>query len=408
MKLLVVNIFFDPLSFGGATIVAEQMADQMSRRHGFEVVVVSARIGYLPAASVVRHRTRSGLEAFNVGLPFIADFPTHYDNPRFTAQFREILDYVEPDIVHVHCVQDIGAGFFDVLVERNVPFVVSVHDFWWVCERQFMITAAGDVCEQRVIDPGVCVRCGASRPQLERRLTYLKGQLAKADLVIVPSRFVAGYAADNGIPADKLVILPHGVPAPSLAPPRRSPEETVFGFVGGPGLHKGWDMIRNVFPRKGTSPAHLLIVDAGQRVGQPWRDRLAREATHLDMTIVPPYKPSTIDSFFSEIDVLLVPSIVRESFGLTAREALLRDVWVIAADAGALAEDIVDGENGAVLPYPPTESALAAAIEARIGKPKEPLPYKEKVFTIERQGKELAALLSKVVDTRQRKLLGKQ
>jgi len=214
VKVLVVNIFYDPLSFGGATIVAEQMADQLSRRHGFEVAVVSARIGYLPTASVVRHRTRSGLEAFNIGLPFINDFPTHYDNPRFTAHFRDILDYVDPDIVHVHCVQEIGAGFFDVLVERDVPFVVTIHDFWWACERQFMITSAGKICEQWSVQTSTCVRCGAALPQLNRRTDYLKTQLAKADRIIAPSRFIADYMRANGVNEDHVVTMPNGVPRP--------------------------------------------------------------------------------------------------------------------------------------------------------------------------------------------------
>ena len=44
----------------------------------------------------------------------------------------------------------------------------------------------------------------------------------------------------------------------------------------------------------------------------------------------------SIDEFFSSIDVLLFPSLWKESFGSTVREALVRDVWVIASDAGEL------------------------------------------------------------------------
>ena len=54
----------------------------------------------------------------------------------------------------------------------------------------------------------------------------------------------------------------------------------------------------------------------------------------------PAYRQDEMDAFFSAIDVLLFPSQWKESFGLTVREALARDVWVIATDCGGPAEAI--------------------------------------------------------------------
>jgi glycosyltransferase involved in cell wall biosynthesis len=65
---------------------------------------------------------------------------------------------------------------------------------------------------------------------------------------------------------------------------------------------------------------------------------------------VPAYNQNTIDDFFCRIDVLLFPTQVKESYGLTVREAILRNVWVITTDAGAAAEDITDGQNGYIVP----------------------------------------------------------
>ena len=44
--------------------------------------------------------------------------------------------------------------------------------------------------------------------------------------------------------------------------------------------------------------------------------------------------------FYSTQDVLVAPSIWPESFGLVSREALSAGLWVIASDAGALAEPL--------------------------------------------------------------------
>ncbi|UUS16126.1 glycosyltransferase [Stenotrophomonas sp. CD2] len=76
-----------------------------------------------------------------------------------------------------------------------------------------------------------------------------------------------------------------------------------------------------------------------------------------------------MDSFFGSIDVLLFPTQWKESFGLSVREALIRDVWVIATDAGGVVEDIVDGENGDIVPLDDDGSALQAAIKRLLDAP---------------------------------------
>ena len=52
--------------------------------------------------------------------------------------------------------------------------------------------------------------------------------------------------------------------------------------------------------------------------------------------------------FYSNIDVLVAPSVWAESFGLITREAVLAGVWVVASNKGGLAEDITPGINGDV------------------------------------------------------------
>ena len=76
-----------------------------------------------------------------------------------------------------------------------------------------------------------------------------------------------------------------------------------------------------------------------------------------------------MDDFFSGIDVLLFPSQWKESFGLTVREALARDVWVIATDCGAPVENTEHGVNGHIIPFDSGASVLADAIIEAIGKP---------------------------------------
>ena len=41
----------------------------------------------------------------------------------------------------------------------------------------------------------------------------------------------------------------------------------------------------------------------------------------------------------------------------------MRNVWVIATDAGSVVEDIIDGENGTIIPFDSDVARLAQAIQ---------------------------------------------
>jgi glycosyltransferase involved in cell wall biosynthesis len=110
------------------------------------------------------------------------------------------------------------------------------------------------------------------------------------------------------------------------------------------------------------------------------------------VSFIPAYSQDTIDAFFSKIDVLLFPTQWKESFGLTVREALVRDVWVIATDAGGVSEDLVDGVNSTVIPFDSDHLVLKDAIEACIERNdwhSYKNPHREKVRGYEEQAVEL-------------------
>jgi glycosyltransferase involved in cell wall biosynthesis len=173
-----------------------------------------------------------------------------------------------------------------------------------------------------------------------------------------------------------------------------------LGFVGGEGPAKGSDLIKAALRELPHTDYELHVVDAALNLG---RRHIFEEVWQVPGTlkIVPAYTQATIDEFFASVDVLLFPTQCKESFGLTVREAMLRDTWVIATDAGGAVEDIIDGENGDIVPlingYEPFREALRRLLDdpSRLDGYRNPHPELIRVFAD--QAQELLGYMEEVI-----------
>ena len=97
------------------------------------------------------------------------------------------------DLVHLHVPQGFGGGLLRVASEAGARVVVTMHDWWWFCARQFLMDKSGRRCSP-VVDAGTC-ECEVSRLWLAARRAWLDGQLRYADAVIAPSATAAASRA---------------------------------------------------------------------------------------------------------------------------------------------------------------------------------------------------------------------
>jgi glycosyltransferase involved in cell wall biosynthesis len=74
-----------------------------------------------------------------------------------------------------------------------------------------------------------------------------------------------------------------------------------------------------------------------------------------------------VPKFLSSIDVLVLPSLF-EGLGVAALEAMAAEKPVVATRVGGLAESIIDGETGFLVP-PQDGIALADSIEKLVADP---------------------------------------
>jgi len=340
--VLLLNVFFSPYSYGGATVVAEEVAKTLVADHGRRVTAISAmtRTDLAPYATI-KSETH-GIANYLINLPPKRSYAEGYDNPRVTEIVARLVDDLAPDLVHAHCIQDLGAGVLPAIRDRGLPLILSVHDFWWLCERQFMIRPDQRYCGQDPIRIEACRGCVDDWPRARRRLERLAALAEAADLITYPSAFAQGLSERSGFGRGKGAIWENGVrpPGPGFfaaqAARRARDPRTVFGFVGGPSQIKGWPVMRAAFSQLARDDFAGLLVE-GSLDGSWWR---GRDLSPLkgDWRVYPRYGQDRIDDFYAEIDVLLFLSQWKETFGLTIREALARGIRVVQTASGGTTE----------------------------------------------------------------------
>ncbi|WP_321365639.1 glycosyltransferase [uncultured Celeribacter sp.] len=347
MHVVVVNIHFAPFTYGGATIVAEEVAKALVARHDVTVSAISTICREDLEPYAVMRTTSEGFDSYLINIPAKCSFENTYSNVALNAAITRLWGRLSPDVVHVHCVQRIGADVVRLAKEAGYKTVLSVHDYWWLCERQFMVRTDGAYCDQDAIDLSVCAHCVPNIRKTQKRQAHLFKAMAAADLITFPSQHARDLHVASGLRAlaDKMVIWHNGVRLPEAAffvqqkARRDADKRVVFGFVGGPSQLKGWPLIRDAFAGLGRDDFRGLLVDGGD-VASWWPSERRAELWQLkgDWSIVEKYSQDTMDGFYAQIDVLLFMSQWKETFGLTIREALSRGIRVIQTDSGGTTE----------------------------------------------------------------------
>ncbi len=367
LRVMFANIYYAPRSFGGATLVVQEMAQRLSADPATEVHVFTS-LAPDAAEQVLTRSDQEGISVYSLPVPG-GDVVAEFDNPAIGRIFGQMLDAVQPDVVHLHAVQWLSASLAVACSERLIPYVITLHDAWWLCARQFMVTGAGTYCFQEKIDLHVCQNCMPGARHLDERMAVLRTVLDGAALLLSPSEAHRKLYLANGIAPDRIVVAPNGVRQPRTAPPARDPGRAIrFAYVGGEVEVKGFSIVKGAFEALARSDWELQLVDNTQRLGfssmhiQDWK-------VVGKVSIVPAYTQDGIDAFFAGIDVLLFPSQWKESFGLTVREALARNVWVIATAGGGPGEAIVEGVNGNLIPLDGRSESLRMAVERLLETP---------------------------------------
>lgn len=320
------------------------------------------------------------------------DILRDYENRHLEGWFRAALERVRPEAVHFFHLRQLGSNLIPVARAFGARTVVNLMDFWFLCPRFTLQKGDGSLCEGPPDGGRGCVDCEfpglrgvepfvgdpslTSDPPMRlaallRRPQVQAANLALADAVVAPSRFLAQMFAKNGIEPSRLQVVPYGLPEGRIRPlPSERPRTPLrLGFCG---VLSPWKAPHLVVEAVLGSKAAVALSVHGrlqEPTFQAYIDRMVQGAAgDPRITFAGPYGEEQAAQVFADMDALVVPSVWYENTPFVVLEAFAAGVPVIASDLGGLSEIVQHGVNG-LLFRAGDAASLRAAIEQLAGDP---------------------------------------
>ena len=279
---------------------------------------------------------------------------------------RQLVETHRPDLVHFHGIlPDLTMSAFAACRHAGVPVVQTLHNYRWICVEGGLFRNAS-FCDDCVCGSnwhGIRNRCSRRSAVVSGLLTmnnrFARNQGRLFDLVnrfIAVSQFVKDQHVRAGFPADKIEVKYNGVNIPqrqeypgSSAPSADKDGSTsVVSFIGRLDVAKGTSMLVQL-PELMKSRCEVQFRIAGAGPDEKMlRNRLA---AYSNVEFLGRISPQSVTRLIQSSDCVIVPSIVPETFGLVAAEALACGTPVLASKIGGLAELVAEsGAGWTILP----------------------------------------------------------
>ncbi len=272
---------------------------------------------------------------------------------------RDVVADFAPDIVHLHSIYHQLSP--SVLGVFDGPTVMTLHDFK-LAAPCYSLYRDGEVCMdcvgRRVTTPAIKYRCIrdsrlASTLCTVEDLLFRRRYVAAVNLFIVPSTYSQRVMMTAGIAESSIRVIPWGTDSAGLRFVDRSPNTVLFAGR----LH----------PTKGL----LLLLEAWHRLpqdhgltlriaGSGELQTLVEEAASADSSVkyLGLMTPDEVQAELQAATIAIAPSLVPETMGLSALEALRAGTPLVTTGRGALV-DLV-GPGVWTLPAADSESLFDA------------------------------------------------
>ncbi|HJL17570.1 MAG TPA: glycosyltransferase [Sandaracinaceae bacterium LLY-WYZ-13_1] len=274
-------------------------------------------------------------------------------DPRMERALDRLLRERRFDLLHcTHTMRQ--TPIVEVARRRGIPVVQHLTDFWLLCPRGTLLDASGELCDGPNGGRACAQRCfePALEPALARRTGEARRLLAQPDLIVAPSRFLAGVFLAHGVDPDRVVHRTYAFDVSPLGerPPRDPDAPLRVAFLGTVLPHKGVEVLVRAVRAIPDAPLRL-DVHGGSFDQTVYLARLRALALgDSRIRFRGPYELERIGPILDDVDVVVVPSLWYENNPLVVGIAHAAGVPCVVTDLGGMTELVRPEIDGLAFP----------------------------------------------------------
>jgi glycosyltransferase involved in cell wall biosynthesis len=338
MRIVMFTNLYLP-KIGGVTVSVDRFSRGL-RQQGHEVLVVAPDLpgqedGQPHVVRVPALQEFSGT-SFSVALP-----PGE--------ELSQRLDAFQPQIIHSHHPFLLGDSALRAAASRNLPLVYTYHTSYENFTHYFPLDSK--VLRNYVV-------------QLATRYTEF------CDLVIAPSRSIAGLLRERGV-SQPIEVVPTGIEIDAFAQGDRArgrglveidPEAFVIGHVGRLAEEKNLRFLTRSVARAMSriDRSRFLIVGSGE-MASPMGALLDKAGLRRRVVFAGSRQGRDLADLYAAMDAFVFASTT-ETQGIVLVEALAAGTPVVGLDAPGVREVVQDGRNGRLVAEESEEEFAEAII----------------------------------------------
>lgn len=407
MKILHVTMVDPQVGQGGLSKYCKELMECETAMGHNVSVIYPGKLGS-KSQKVIIKKAASNYFTIHGALPaaitYGIDNPERYMASADSEIYRNWLAGQNYDIIHVHSIQGIHREFFLSAKWLEIPMVFTTHDYYPICMKCNLVDENNQICEEH--SPFKCQKCNAVggltyRDQAIRQskiyhriktqkwhsaalknYLYLKnflGMSRKRDALT--SDQAKAYSRYNSYRKDifNTFTLIHcnsfetmkiykrffpnkkydAIPithAGLKRLPKEKNETSVYniGYMGGMSRHKGYDIFESALDKL----KNIRVINwVAWFYGGPFLGKKDSERRKYCKY----FTKAEEEDVWSKLDILVVPSQWRETFGFVVQEALCHGIPVICSDLVG-SKDLVKQLDGHLIFQYNNINSLADAI----------------------------------------------
>jgi glycosyltransferase involved in cell wall biosynthesis len=378
MKILLAVHHFPPRYTAGAEWQAYRIAQALQKRgHQVRVVTVeridSGRDGKLSWQDDLYEGVQVQRLSFDLNASPDKN-RWEYDNPLIADHLQQVITEWAPDVFHITGGYLISGSALRTAKEMDIPTVLSLTDFWFICRRVQMLRSDGSI-STLPINVTTCARCLAEENRrfripamvapglmdifwktqshravpIQERLDFLLATLNEVDVIIAPSQFMKRVYLQAGVAPDRMIYSRQGHDFSHLNPGllnKTSSSRLRIGYLGQITWLKGVHVLFDALAQSPDLPVDVKVY--GDETHFPDYAGNLRRAASKDGRIefCGLFRRQEISSVFQNIDALVVPSLWYENSPNVILEAFAHQTPVVATNLGGMAELVRHEKNG--------------------------------------------------------------